>query len=1160
MMYVGNQTACWAATLAEPFEYALAQGFNAFEWFPDKKPGAGWDESDLDARARQSIREQARDHGMRLSVHARWQANPLAPGGNVLLSKDVQLARDLGAVLLNIHLYQELGLETFVKAIVPLIQQTAEAGLQFAIENTPHHAPEDFNQLFCRLHEMNSIDTRHVGMCLDLGHANLCSATHNDYLAFMDRLGAEVPIIHLHLHENWGDSDSHLPLFTGPAARDDSGIRGVVSRLVARQFSGSAILEQWPQPPSLLDQSRDRFLQLWNSTGKVAVHQPKYPLAGVEKSGERPIAPVAEAGTDFTQELVAGNRRSRSWREKLEFAQGLLARAKPLVTTDQLIDLAIYLRFLGTGEITCEEDGRHFRPTHHARIAARIQQRLAALTTGANQFIVRKIYPWLPSSAADFQRPEPLTRIRDIAHRNDIDADLKKEIKTTLQNKLHRCAGPEDLQVSSMLLARITAPGANYSPAFVEQFRIFHEELKEFFNAQSLDRRLESLRPSVDAKSGELIAMFLKQKAGASPTEHLAGLHTLTALRESLFEHMLRDGAVEQLEPLLADTALEDFEFVLLSEIINDCEESEPVQAAAAQCDALVLALRNLDLSGIERLETQALHSELLKWGAMTTTASREEVLRLRASLQRCRRLAESFCIRIIGLFEERAKKLGRALGVDENAIRVFSEADLRAHPVFQMSKLVSALLLGIRKRLEAPPWDVLVGGRAVGKLKAVATLEELKSDSSEISVVILARAAGDEEIPKNVGAIILAHEMPHLSHLGVRARQAGTVFATCEDPGELERLRTLEGKNISLLASPESVTWGSAATATGSGSGQNDGGNPPRVPEARLVGENYWLTVENAETQTSGSKAAGMRRLAELSRREGAGFHVPRGLVIPFGVLESALSVVSGTEAQYRERIKQLDEVPESELASATGLIMELVQKALVPPGIAEEVGRRFGKESSLIVRSSSNCEDLQNFAGAGLYESVMNVRAVNVDSAIRTVWSSLWTERAVRSRREAGISQNQAHMAVLIQELLDPEMSFVLHTVNPVKNNESEVYAEIVIGLGETLVSGVEGSPYRLVCDKRSGKVTTLAFANFSQAAHPDSGGGLKSKTVDYSQIELSLKSEAREKVGKRLGSIGAFVERALKEPQDIEGAVVHDRVYLVQARPQARRAASS
>ena len=48
MIYIGNQTACWAATPREPFDYAVASGFDAFEWFPDKKPNGGWDENNLD--------------------------------------------------------------------------------------------------------------------------------------------------------------------------------------------------------------------------------------------------------------------------------------------------------------------------------------------------------------------------------------------------------------------------------------------------------------------------------------------------------------------------------------------------------------------------------------------------------------------------------------------------------------------------------------------------------------------------------------------------------------------------------------------------------------------------------------------------------------------------------------------------------------------------------------------------------------------------------------------------------------------------------------------------------------------------------------------------------------------------------------------------------
>lgn len=258
MICIGNQTSCWAAPRT-PFDFAVANGFGAFEFFPDKKPDGGWDDNDLDATQRKNIRETARANNIQLSVHARWQADPFQPGAMDLFARDIQLASDLGATLLNIHLHHEHGVAAFVDAIQPLIRLTAEADLQLAIENTPHHSPENFNELFPPLLRFGA---SHVGMCFDLGHANLCGATRNDYLKFLDRLAPEVPIIHLHLHENWGDADTHLPLFTGPSARDEAGIRGMVERLKRRNFSGAGILEQWPKPPSLLVQSRAKLLQL----------------------------------------------------------------------------------------------------------------------------------------------------------------------------------------------------------------------------------------------------------------------------------------------------------------------------------------------------------------------------------------------------------------------------------------------------------------------------------------------------------------------------------------------------------------------------------------------------------------------------------------------------------------------------------------------------------------------------------------------------------------------------------------------------------------------------------------------------------------------------------------------------------------------------------
>jgi phosphoglucan, water dikinase len=1237
MIYIGNQTACFASAPREPFDYALAQGFDAFEWFPDKKPGAGWDEGDLDADARQLIRETARARGLRLSVHVRWQANLLKPDSWPLVRADLEMARALGAALLNVHLFHEQGLAIFVEAIRPLIDLSAQAGLQLAIENTPDHSPEQFNELFDRLRALESTPTRHVGMCFDPGHANLCAATRNDYLVFCDRLDRRVPLIHLHLHENWGDADTHLPLFTGPAGRDDSGIRGLLARLKERDFSGSIILEQWPHPPSLLDEARARLLQLWNANASgatAAAAAPSESSAGFQPavsptSSRQSLAPNPVSGgggletrdtagwkpalqdsgpslgreghesSGLATELAAGNQRCRSWREKLDFVCGLLARESPAPSADQLIDIAIYLRFLGTGEIACTEDGRHFRPAHHARIAAQIQGRLVRLATPELSFIVRKILPWLPSSSPDFLRPEPLTRIRDIAHRNDIPSELKREIKNTLQNKLHRCAGPEDLATSAALLQRVTAPGSSYPPAFVEQFRLFHDELREFFNSRSLDERLGAVSRLVGVREAELIALFGDQQRAEDLPGRMAALRTLTLLRQTLLETALCRSAPESQELLLADIALEDFAFVLLSEIINACDDPKTESPCECQREALMLALTNLRYSGIEGDEAAAVEAELRAWGSLPIAADREGLLRLKATLLRSRRLAEDFSGRVVTSFAGRAEKLGRALGVADHALRVFAEAEVRSHLVFQVSKLATSLLRRIRERLGLPGWDVLVAGRAVGRVRMVDSLEHVGRGGAEPRLVLLKNAAGDEEIPADVAGLVLAHEMPHLSHLAVRARQGKVVFVACEEAPEFERLQAAEGQVVSLLALPDQVVWekvqpsqdasgdhepgrsgvsaerrhlcdsgenaalcrdaatgsqltGSAATSMTMAA--STARRSPRLP-ARGVGRPQpWLPLEEAVAETAGGKAAGVRLLAELSRQAGAGFSTPPAMAIPLGVMEAGLDAAPATAQEYWGLVRQLNEASPDEAATILQRLHELVHGLEVPDAITAEVARRFPSPSRLVVRSSANCEDLEELAGAGLYETVMNVGAPEVVAAIRTVWSSLWTQRATLSRQQAGLPHEQARMAVLIQEMLAPELSFVLHTVNPITQNSREVYAEIVVGLGETLASAASrGTPWRLVCEKDSDTVTTLAFANFSQAAWPDPKGGVRRKTVNYSQVELSRDANARARLGRRLAAIARFVERALGKPQDIEGAVANGQIYLVQTRPQ-------
>ncbi len=509
-------------------------------------------------------------------------------------------------------------------------------------------------------------------------------------------------------------------------------------------------------------------------------------------------------GEDFINKIVDANRRFLSWRNRLGWILDLFADSSFELDTEHLTYIAVYLRFIGTGEVPCSEEGGHYRPSHHAKMAQQIFERLSEITTPENVFIIRKIYPWLPSFDTAFTRAEPLTRIRDIAHRNDIPRELKEEIKHSLQNKLHRSAGPEDLVTSEGLLEKITAPGAAYPPSFVEEFRRFHEELKEFFNASSLDERLAELAKEINSREAASIGDFLKIKGQIDTPDHIvAALRLLTELRSNFSERLESTKGPKAQQLQMADIGLEDFSFVLLGRLNNYFETLRNMIPWGSATYALGLAIENLRLSGFDAEECLAIKSEMQKWShelaAQGPGQGREELLRLKATLERCSRLVEDYCNKILSLFPEKAERLGRALGVAVHAIRVFSESDIRSHPVLQISRLVNLLMKNIRTSANLPSWDVIVPGNASGRLVTAAGLGDLPDKHGGPLIALLEVTEGDEEIPAWVAGIIVAREIPHLSHIAVRARQNRVVFAACEDRERFEELRASAGQLVNL-------------------------------------------------------------------------------------------------------------------------------------------------------------------------------------------------------------------------------------------------------------------------------------------------------------------------------------------------------------------------
>jgi alpha-glucan,water dikinase len=311
-----------------------------------------------------------------------------------------------------------------------------------------------------------------------------------------------------------------------------------------------------------------------------------------------------------------------------------------------------------------------------------------------------------------------------------------------------------------------------------------------------------------------------------------------------------------------------------------------------------------------------------------------------------------------------------------------------------------------------------------------------------------------------------------------------------------------------------------------------------------------YALGLERFEAGVVGRKSLNLRR---LTGEVPSWISVPRSVAVPFGVFERVRKA-----GVNRETARLYDRLVERVEAGPNGALQELKRVVLsleAPQGLVESL--------------------LAVMAEAGLPEPEDPREAW---TRIKQVWASTWNERAFLSRKARGMEHGHLRMAVLIQEVVDAEYGFVIHTANPLSGNREELYAEVVLGLGETLVGNHPGSAFRMACPKGELDSRVLAFPSKSFGLYGSglifrsdssgedlagyAGAGLydsfllrppEEVRLDYAEEPLVRDRAFQKEFGAHLTRVGMAIEDLFGTPQDIEGAHTRGRTHVVQTRPQ-------
>jgi pyruvate,water dikinase len=289
---------------------------------------------------------------------------------------------------------------------------------------------------------------------------------------------------------------------------------------------------------------------------------------------------------------------------------------------------------------------------------------------------------------------------------------------------------------------------------------------------------------------------------------------------------------------------------------------------------------------------------------------------------------------------------------------------------------------------------------------------------------------------------------------------------------------------------------------------------------------------------------------LGELVR---AGIPVPPGFVVTsqayFGLLEGGLS------AKIEQRLAGLNVNDSAALNSVAAEIKRLICEATMPPEVAAEIASAYKElgEGPVAVRSSATAEDLAEASFAGQQESYLNIEGpAAVIRGVQDCWSSLFEPRAIFYRAGAGFAHVKVGIAVVVQKMVQSELSGVMFTLHPVTNDRTHVVIEAVYGLGEAIVSGMV-TPDSYVVDKASGAILDCQVVPQEEELVRATSAASGEETNVWQPVDWSRRAKQKLSVEAlvQLATLGAHVEQHFGCPQDIEWAFAGGSFYIVQAR---------
>lgn len=287
----------------------------------------------------------------------------------------------------------------------------------------------------------------------------------------------------------------------------------------------------------------------------------------------------------------------------------------------------------------------------------------------------------------------------------------------------------------------------------------------------------------------------------------------------------------------------------------------------------------------------------------------------------------------------------------------------------------------------------------------------------------------------------------------------------------------------------------------------------------------------------------------ANLGELIGAGFSVPQGFCITSTAYDEYVRS-NGFDVIIEKYLAKIDDKPE-QAAQLSDELIQILRNGEVSPELFTAITQSYGcmgNNCHVAVRSSATAEDLPENSFAGQQETYLNICGLEeLIAGIPKCFASLWSQRAIDYRKQTGFDKQKISLAVVVQEMVNGDVSGVLFSANPINNSRDEMVISASYGLGEAVVSGMV-TPDTFIWDTKKNTVKDKVL-------------GSKEITIVYDPILLTAKKETEIEQQKRyclttkeielLTSMGKQIEQHYGYAQDIEWTIKGGQLYILQAR---------